>query len=68
MLFETDRKPTDVQDLPKKLDFEGAHNFRDLGGYPLLDDRRVKPGRLFRSDHLGRLTAAVPEIDRPRAP
>jgi protein-tyrosine phosphatase len=42
--------------LPRKLDFEGAHNFRDLGGYPLAGGRRVREGRLFRSDHLGRLT------------
>lgn len=42
--------------LPRKLDFEGAHNFRDMGGYPLADGRRVRDGRLFRSDHLGRLT------------
>lgn len=42
--------------LPTKLDFEGAHNFRDMGGYPLPDGRQVRSGRLFRSDHLGRLT------------
>jgi protein-tyrosine phosphatase len=44
--------------LPRKLDFEGSHNFRDLGGYPLAGGRRVREGRLFRSDHLGRLTDA----------
>ncbi len=32
------------------LDFEGAHNFRDLGGYLTNDGRRVKLGHLFRSD------------------
>ena len=42
--------------LPRKLDFEGAHNFRDMGGYPLEGGRQVRAGRLFRSDHLGRLT------------
>lgn len=47
-----------MQHLPIKLDFEGAHNFRDMGGYPLLDDRRVRHGKLYRSDHLGRLTDA----------
>ena len=45
-----------MEHLPRKLDFEGAHNFRDLGGYPLAGGRRVREGRLFRSDHLGRLT------------
>ncbi len=44
--------------LPLKLDFEGAHNFRDMGGYPLLDGRTVRSGKLYRSDHLGRLTDA----------
>jgi protein tyrosine/serine phosphatase len=33
----------------------GAHNFRDLGGYP-AGDRRVRWGRLYRSDALHRLT------------
>ncbi|MEM0952747.1 MAG: tyrosine-protein phosphatase [Pseudomonadota bacterium] len=44
--------------LPRKLDFEGAHNFRDMGGYPLTSGHRVRDGWLFRSDHLGRLTDA----------
>jgi protein-tyrosine phosphatase len=47
-----------LQNLPVKLDFEGSHNFRELGGYPTVDGGSVKPGRLFRSDHLGRLTDA----------
>lgn len=34
----------------------GASNFRDLGGYDTQDGRQVRWGRLFRSDHLGRLT------------
>jgi protein-tyrosine phosphatase len=38
------------------LPLEGAHNFRDLGGYPTADGRRVKWGRIYRSDHLGDLT------------
>ncbi len=48
--------------LPLKLDFEGAHNFRDMGGYPLLDGRTVRSGKLYRSDHLGRLTDADQEL------
>ncbi|MEE2677652.1 MAG: tyrosine-protein phosphatase [Myxococcota bacterium] len=35
---------------------EGAHNFRDLGGYPTQDGRSVRWGRLFRSDALAELT------------
>jgi protein-tyrosine phosphatase len=37
---------------------EGTLNFRDLGGYVGADGRRVRWGRVFRSDHLGSLTAA----------
>lgn len=35
---------------------QGAYNFRDLGGLPLRDGRRVRAGRLFRSDTLQALT------------
>jgi protein-tyrosine phosphatase len=35
----------------------GATNFRDLGGYTGQDGRTVRWRRLFRSDHLGHLTA-----------
>jgi len=31
-------------------------NFRDLGGYQTIDGRRVKWGKIFRSDHLSGLT------------
>ena len=51
-----------MQNLPKKLDFEGAHNFRDMGGYTLADGRRVREGKLYRSDHLGRLTDTDQEL------
>jgi protein-tyrosine phosphatase len=37
---------------------EGATNFRDLGGYAGAGGRPVRWRRLFRSDHLGALTAA----------
>ena len=35
----------------------GASNFRDLGGYVGHGGRHVKWGKIFRSDHLGLLTA-----------
>jgi protein-tyrosine phosphatase len=38
------------------LPLSGANNFRDLGGYPTLDGRRVRWGHVFRSDHLAELT------------
>ncbi|AYW44829.1 tyrosine-protein phosphatase [Tetragenococcus koreensis] len=38
------------------LPLEGANNFRDLGGYITKSKQRIKWGKLFRSDHLHRLT------------
>ncbi|WKV70905.1 tyrosine-protein phosphatase [Streptomyces sp. PCS3-D2] len=35
----------------------GVRNFRDVGGLPTSDGRRVKAGRLFRSGHLAHATA-----------
>ena len=47
-----------LDELPIKLDFEGPHNFRELGGYPTDNGGSVRKGMLFRSDHLGRMTDA----------
>src|ERR1700733_7186496 len=38
------------------LPLVGASNFRDLGGYPTVDGRFTRWGRLFRSDTLHELT------------
>jgi protein-tyrosine phosphatase len=35
---------------------QGASNFRDVGGYRTQDQRRVRTGQVFRSDHLAGLT------------
>ena len=43
--------------LPRILNLKGASNFRDLGGYATQHGRRVRWRRLFRSNHLGHLTA-----------
>jgi protein-tyrosine phosphatase len=40
----------------RNLQLEGAVNFRDLGGYPTADGRRVAWRRLFRADGLGSLS------------
>jgi len=40
----------------RKIPFKGAFNFRDLGGYETEDGRRVKWGRVYRSDNLSGLT------------
>lgn len=48
-----------MQDHPvRHFNLVGASNFRDLGGYPGKDGRRLRWGRLFRSNHLGHLTEA----------
>ncbi|GHF24593.1 MULTISPECIES: tyrosine-protein phosphatase [Streptomyces] len=40
----------------------GVRNFRDLGGLPAADGRRIRPGVLFRSGHLARATAEDAEF------
>ncbi|WP_394428904.1 tyrosine-protein phosphatase [Streptomyces sp. SGAir0957] len=35
----------------------GVRNFRDVGGLPTVDGRRVRPGVLYRSGHLAHATA-----------
>ena len=40
----------------RKLSFNGVTNLRDLGGYPTIDGRKVKWGKLFRSDQLTNLS------------
>ena len=42
----------------RRLPLEGALNLRDIGGYAGLDGRRVRWGRVFRSDALHALTEA----------
>lgn len=50
--------------MDRHLPFEALHNFRDLGGYPAGDGRRVRPRRLFRSDSLGKLTPGTQDWSR----
>ena len=42
--------------MHRLIALEGATNFRDLGGYPARDGRRVRWRRLFRADGLHALT------------
>ena len=42
----------------RHLALQGSTNFRDLGGYAGRDGRSVRWRRLFRSDHLGALSAS----------
>lgn len=45
-----------LSELPIKLELQGTNNFRDMGGYPCTDGRKIRQGLLYRSDHLGNLT------------
>jgi protein-tyrosine phosphatase len=46
----------------RRVKLEGAFNFRDLGGYQSIDGRRIKWGRIYRSDSLTRLTASDRDV------
>jgi protein-tyrosine phosphatase len=50
---------------PRCVDFDGAHNFRDLGGYRSRLGGTTRWGRLYRAGSLDRMTAA--DIDRYRS-
>ncbi len=50
--------PAVEREQHRLLNFEGIHNFRDLGGYATSDGRRVRWGRLYRSGTLHGATDA----------
>lgn len=50
--------------MDRHIRFDALHNFRDLGGYPTADGRRIRPGRLYRADSLGKLAEATPDWSR----
>jgi protein-tyrosine phosphatase len=63
------QKKTEVTESPETtrvvVDFEllrsyAAQNFRDLGGHPAADSRRVRAGRIFRSSHLAEIPPESP--------
>lgn len=43
---------------PRRVDFDGPRNFRDLGGYPAGDGHATRWGVLYRADRLDRMTDA----------
>ncbi|MFS8202162.1 tyrosine-protein phosphatase [Streptomyces sp. CWNU-52B] len=48
-----------TQQVPStEPELAGVRNFRDVGGLPTVDGRRVAQGRLFRSGHLAHATAS----------
>ena len=40
---------TDLAAMPRLIEFEGAKNFRDLGGYPSRFGGAIRWGVLFRA-------------------
>lgn len=54
----SDRTGRPVPDARHVSPLQGAHNFRDLGGLALADGRRIRTGRVFRSDAMDALTDA----------
>jgi protein-tyrosine phosphatase len=48
----------DPTHVSRWVELAGAHNVRDLGGLPAAGDRRIRPGVLFRGDHLDDVTEA----------
>jgi len=58
--------PTPLPSLPDEdprfVALEQVFNFRDLGGLATADGRRVRTGRVFRSDQFGLATAADLEV------
>ncbi len=50
--------------MDRHIRFDALHNFRDLGGYRAADGRRIRPGRLYRADSLGKLAEATPDWSR----
>ncbi len=50
--------PASEREAHRLLPFDGAHNFRDLGGYKAADGRSVKWGKLYRTDKLADLSDA----------
>jgi len=40
----------------KCIELQGAFNFRDFGGYDIQNGSKIKPGLLYRSESLARLT------------
>ena len=50
--------PREIPETTRIVPLEGAYNFRETGGYPTMDNRWVRSGLVFRTDHLNELTDA----------
>ncbi|HAP75776.1 MAG TPA: protein-tyrosine-phosphatase [Acidimicrobiaceae bacterium] len=63
-MMSFDSLPTVGDDPRRVVRLDAVHNFRDLGGYPTVDGRVTRWGRLYRADGLYRLTADDLEVVR----
>jgi protein-tyrosine phosphatase len=52
----------EIFDPQRRLQIEGAHNVRDLGGYRTQDGGRTRWRRFLRTDSMHRLTAAAQTV------
>ncbi len=58
-VVEKTEKPRVVVDFELLRSF-AAQNFRDLGGHPVANQRRVRAGKIFRSSHLAEVPPESP--------
>jgi protein-tyrosine phosphatase len=65
MTYSAEEMARTLDDPRRVIRFEGAHNFRDLGGYRTGSGRTVRWGRVYRSAKLCSLTDA--DADRLHA-
>lgn len=56
LVLDRGGKPTNLEGLPRWQAAEGLGNLRDLGGWKGCGGRRVKTGRVFRSERLDKIT------------
>ncbi|MFD3361790.1 tyrosine-protein phosphatase [Streptomyces sp. FR-008] len=54
----TQQSPSTRSESMPEPELTGVRNFRDVGGLPTADGRRVRAGQLFRSGHLAHATEA----------
>ncbi|MFI9819751.1 GNAT family N-acetyltransferase [Streptomyces sp. NPDC052013] len=50
--------------MDRHIPFDALHNFRDLGGWTTTDGHRIRPGRLYRADSLGKLRTGTADWTR----
>jgi protein-tyrosine phosphatase len=62
VISDGQKKQGQAQMNGRRIEMDGAVNFRDIGGYAAGPGRQTRWGRIYRSDSLAELTAA--DLDR----